>query len=214
MPNWCNTHITFYSKNEVTVNDLHSKLMQYSSVPCKGCKDAIWLGNILLNAGIGTLEEIKAEKYGYCRGWLEDIGDVEQSDGYYSFFVTVEDAWAPHTEPFYHLLGKLYGHEVKMAYAAEEPGCEIYQKYDPDNLYYADCEYVVDSYFPSDSAAQYADIADMDGLQSWDSLCKVFKAGSWQEITAKADEITDTLQDKYGDGYVYVHKYDILDNPF
>lgn len=61
MPNWCNTHITFYSKNEVTVNDLHSKLMQYSSIPCKGCKDAIWLGNILLNAGIGTLEEIKAE---------------------------------------------------------------------------------------------------------------------------------------------------------
>ena len=214
MPNWCNTHITFYSKNEVIVNDLQSKLMQYSSVPYNGCNDAIWLGNILLNAGIGTLEEIKAEKYGCCRGWVDDIGDVEQSNDYYSFYITVQDAWASHTEPFFHLLGKLYRHEIKMAFAAEEPGCEVYIKYDPDNLYYADCEYVVDSYFPAECVEQYADIADMDELQSWDSLCETFKVEDWQEIIAKAEAITDILQNKYGDGYVYVHKYDILNNPF
>ena len=204
MPNWCNTHITFYAKNEVAVNDLHYKLMQYTAVPCNGCKDAAWLGNILLSAEIGTYDEILADKYGYCRGWEDDIGDVEQSDGYFSFYITVQDAWAPHTEPFYHLLGKLYNNTVKMAFAAEEPGCEVYIKYDPDNLYYYDCEYVVDSYFPSESAAQYADVADMDSLQTLDGLCEAFKVDSWQDVTAKADEITDTLQDTYGDGFVYV----------
>lgn len=215
MPNWCNTHITFYSENKETVVDLQSKLTQYTAVPCNGCKDANWIGNILLSAGIGTLEEIKTDKYGYCRGWVDDIGDVEQSDGYYSFFVTVQDAWAPHTEPFYHLFSKLYANEVKMAYVGEEPGCEVYIKYDPDNLFYADCEYVVDSYFPdADSAAQYADIADMDGLQTLDGLCEAFHTENLQEIIDKADEITDTLQDTYGDGFVYVHEYEVLDNPF
>ena len=68
MPNWCNTHITFYSENKETVVDLQSKLTQYTAVPCNGCKDANWIGNILLSAGIGTLEEIKTDKYGYCRG--------------------------------------------------------------------------------------------------------------------------------------------------
>ena len=214
MPNWCNTHITFYAAKKENVVALHSKLMQYTAVPYDSEIDKSWLGNILLNAGIGTLAEIKADKYGYCRGWLDDIGDVEQSDGYYSFYITVQDAWAPHTEPFYHLLDKLYGHEVKMAYVGEEPGCEVYVKYDPNNLYYADCEYVVDSYFPSECAEQYADIADMDNLQTLDNLCEAFKVDSWQDVTAKADEITDTLQDTYGDGFVYVHQYDILDNPF
>lgn len=214
MPNWCFTHITFYSENKANVVDLRSKLMQYTAVPCNGCKDATWLGNILLHAEIGSLDEIQADKYGYCRGWVDDIGDVEQSDGYFSFYITVQDAWAPHTEPFYHLLGKLYNNTVKMAFAAEEPGCEVYIKYDPDNLYYSDCEYVVDSYFPSESAAQYADVADMDSLQTFDGLCEAFKVDSWQDVTAKADEITDTLQDTYGDGFVYVHQYDILDNPF
>lgn len=214
MPNWCFTHITFYSENKANVVDLRSKLMQYTAVPCNGCKDAAWLGNILLSAEIGTYDEILADKYGYCRGWVDDIGDVEQSDGYYSFWATVQDAWAPHTEPFYHLLEKLYANEVKMAYVGEEPGCEVYVKYDPDNLFYADCEYAVDSYFPSDSAEQYADIADMDGLQTLDNLCEAFKVKNWQDVTAKADEITDTLQDEYGDGFVYVHQYDILDNLF
>ena len=82
MPNWCNTHITFYAKNEVAVNDLHSKLMQYSSVSYDKKVDKSWLGNILLNAGVGTYDEILADKYGYCRGWVDDIGDVTQSDGY------------------------------------------------------------------------------------------------------------------------------------
>lgn len=214
MPNWCNTHITFYAENKENVVDLRSKLMQYTAVPCNGCKDATWLGNILLHAKIGTLDEILADKYGYCRGWVDDIGDVEQADGYYSFYITVQDAWAPHTEPFYHLLGKLYNHVVKMAYAGEEPGCEVYLKYDPDNLFYADCEYAVDSYIPAECAAQYADIADMDGLQSLDNLCEAFHADNWQDVTAKADEITDTLQDEYGDGYVYVHEYEVMDNPF
>ena len=214
MPNWCFTHVTFYSKNKENVVDLHAKLMQYSSVSYDKKVEKSWLGNILLNAGVGTYDEILADKYGYCRGWLDDIGDVEQSDGYYSFYITVQDAWAPHTEPFYHLLDKLYGHEVKMAYVGEEPGCEVYVKYDPNNLYYADCEYVVDSYFPSECAEQYADIADMDNLQTLDNLCEAFKVDSWQDVTAKADEITDTLQDTYGDGFVYVHQYDILDNPF
>lgn len=214
MPNWCFTHITFYSENKANVVDLRSKLMQYTAVPCNCCKDATWLGNILLRAEIGSLDEIQADKYGYCRGWVDDIGDVEQSDGYYSFWATVQDAWAPHTEPFYHLLGKLYNHAVKMAYAGEEPGCEVYLKYDPDNLFYADCEYAVDSYIPAECAAQYADIADMDGLQSFDNLCEAFKTDSWQEITAKAEDITDTLQDEYGDGYVYVHEYEVMDNPF
>ena len=54
----------------------------------------------------------------------------------------------------------------------------------------------------------------MDGLQSWDRLCEAFKTDNWQDILDKAEDITDTLQDEYGDGFVYVHQYDILDNPF
>lgn len=214
MPNWCFTHITFYSENKANVVDLRSKLMQYTAVPCNGCKDATWLGNILLHAEIGSLDEIQADKYGYCRGWVDDIGDVEQSDGYYSFFATVQDAWAPHTEPFYHLITKLYANEVKMAYAGEEPGCEVYVKYDPDNLYYADCEYVIDSYFPAESATKYADIADMDGLQTLDNLCEAFKVKNWQDVLDKADEITEAVQDEYGEGFCYVHEYEVMDNPF
>lgn len=214
MPNWCSTHITFYAEKKENVVDLHSKLMQYTAVPCNGCKDATWLGNILLHAEIGSLDEIQADKYGYCRGWVDDIGDVEQSDGYFSFFVTVQDAWAPHTEPFYHLLTKLYANEVKMAFAAEEPGCEVYVKYDPDNLFYADCEYIIDSYFPAECAEQYADIADMDGLQSWESLCEAFHADSWQDILDKAEAITEAVQDEYGEGFCYVHEYEVMDNPF
>lgn len=215
MPNLCHTHITFYSKNKVAVNDLHSKLMQYTAVSYNNEVDKSWLGNILLNAGVGSYDEILADKYGYCRGWVEDIDDVERSGGYYSFFVTVQDAWTPNTEPFYHLLKKLNTNEIKMAYAAEEPGCEIYVKYDPDNLFYADCEYFVDCYFPEESdKIQYADIADVEGLQSWDNLCEAFKTDNWQEITAKADKITNTLQNEYGDGFVYVHKYEVKNKPF
>lgn len=216
MPNWCFTHITFHSQNEAAVKDWHAKILHYTSISANGQTDPYWLGNLLLHANLGSYDEIINDKFGYCRGWVNIIGDdVQYSNGCYHFYITVQDAWAPHTEPFYHLLGKLYNHEVEMAFVADEPGCELFLKYDPTNLFYSECEYVVDSFFPeAECEEKYYDIADMNGPQTFDVLSKAFGLDSWEAISAKAEEITEEMQDKYGDGFYYINEYEVMDNPF
>ena len=54
----------------------------------------------------------------------------------------------------------------------------------------------------------------MDGLQSWESLCEALHADSWQDILDKAEAITEAVQDEYGEGFCYVHEYEVMDNPF
>ena len=54
----------------------------------------------------------------------------------------------------------------------------------------------------------------MNGPQTFDVLRQAFHLDSWQEISAKAEKITEEMQDEYGDGFYYINEYELMDNPF
>lgn len=218
MPNWCSTTIVIYSCNRSEVETFHDKLHEIISKPYDSNVEAAnWLGNMLMYAGY-TYEETVAEKGGYPRGWINYIGDIETNDceGVSYFYCDVEDAWDPHIKPWRCSIDKLYpNNNVKIAWLANECGCEVYLKYDLDGLFFSDSEYCMDCYCDNDTAYQkYPEL--QEGCEDYTAyqLMEIFELSDMNAVIKRAERITEALEDEYGEGYVYIHKYEDMDNEF
>lgn len=219
MPNWCDTQIVIYSKNKSVIHLLHAKVKSFMTAPAyKGLSDNTrWIGNILCHSGYDYTDVCNG-KYGYTRGWINNLNDVEDNadTGYSSFFLDQEDAWCAIIEPWRHIITKLYPyHDIKISWIAEEPGCDVYQKYDPDGLFFCDREYCVDCYVDSSEAwKEYPELMDEHRGFSLTELKTIFKLDTIEAITARAEEIEEEMQEKYGEGFYHINKYEEMDSEF
>lgn len=120
MPNWCSTAITIKHDNREKLNELSEMIGQWTS---KNYKDngfgLSWLGNIVGNSGVGTVDEnIKTDLH--CRGWMTND---EISDG--QLVIQTETAWVPMLKMWQMILEK-YLPDAELIYEAEECGCELF----------------------------------------------------------------------------------------
>lgn len=213
MPNWCFTQITFHG-NKTEIEDFHKKITEWTSESLgKSDFGNAWLGNVLIGAGLG--DRIDAEpNLLRCRGTIDYIDPIEHSDDDdTTFYVEVETAWAPMMLMWKAVIDKLEYKSIGLSYMAEEPGCEVYEIYDPYGDY--DEHYYVDVFLDGE------DLEDV-GLQSLDNsryfasdetLIYVLQNLLKTEETNVATLIkqVESYPFKHEDSYIYVHKYDIVD---
>lgn len=83
MPNWCQSNITFYSKDKSVIEDFHKKLTEWTDAPSLAPTawdgDSSWLGNILLRAGYKSFE-IEEDGFPKHRGNVTDIFGIEEKE--------------------------------------------------------------------------------------------------------------------------------------
>ena len=125
MPNWCYTTITINHEDENKLKELENKINELTSYNYTdngfGLK---WLGNIVGNSGIGTINE-NPETDLRCRGsitYIENFGE--------QIVIDTETAWTPMLRMWVKLLEK-YLPDAELIYSAQECGCEIYSTNDP-----------------------------------------------------------------------------------
>lgn len=153
MPNWCNTTITINNKNEKELKDFESKIKEWTSHDYKengfGLK---WLGNIVGNSGIGTIDENQDTDLS-CRGWLTDIDNLGSQ-----LLISTETAWVPMLQMWVKLLEK-YMPEAELIYQAEEPGLQMYVTNDSS----LESTYVLDIFDPVDKLEEIESNWEIDG---------------------------------------------------
>lgn len=160
MPNWCTTRITINNDNQEELskfNKLLDKWMETNYMENDFGLD--WLGNIVGNSGIGTVDTGKETDLS-CRGYITDKDLYENQ-----LTINTETAWQPMLKMWDKLLEK-YLPEAELIYEAEECGCELYCTNDPvmRNKYYIDCWGINDICLNSDCEAIERDVIDI--LQS------------------------------------------------
>ena len=213
MPNWCFTQIIFHG-NKTEIEDFHKKVTEWTSESlAKSDFGNIWLGNILVGAGLGDRIDSGPTML-RCRGTLSYIDEIEDDGEDNAIFrVDTETAWAPMTLMWKAVIDKLEYKTIGFSYMAEEPGCEVYEIYDPygdyDEHYYVDvfidgedCENEslqrLDNsrYFASDETLVYA-------------LQKLLNTEETNIATLIKQ--AESYPFKNEDSYISVHKYDIVD---
>lgn len=135
MPNWCSTDFRFHGNKE-QIETLHSKITEWtSSSTMKTDFGDPWLGNILIGAGFkDRIDNGDSSKNVRCRGTVTEIGDITSSNNDdYCFDVYTETAWVPMGKMWELVIKALKLTSVGFSFMAEESGCEIYWKYDPNN---------------------------------------------------------------------------------
>lgn len=131
MPNWCSTYISFNgSRNDV--ENLHRVIkdcMSAPALPNSWNKD--WLGNVLVNSGMYSIEDIDNKPHPSCRGSITEVGDIMNGFGYEATFsVYTETAWGPMMQVWTELIDYC-NVEIDIIYTAIEEGCGIYYTNDP-----------------------------------------------------------------------------------
>lgn len=217
MPNWCLSQIVVYSKNKYEIELFHDKLEEVMSHKFdEKVGDPSWLGNLCIGAGY-TYDETIADRAGYCRGWIQYISNIETNDEKFNYFyVDVEDAWEPHIKPWRSSIERLYpANNIKIAWIANECGCEIYQKYDPNGLFFSSAEYSMDCYCDNDEVYEkYPEIQEGCDNYTTAQLMKIFNLPDMESVIKRAEEITEAMEEEYGEGYVYIHKYEEMESEF
>ena len=125
MPNWCYTDIHINYDDEQKLKAFSEQIERWMETPAlPDVTWSNWLGNIILNAGIGTVDTGKSTDL-RCRGsvtYLEFMGDYISID--------TETAWVPMMLMWQKLVDK-YLPDAEITYFAEEPGCQLYWTNDP-----------------------------------------------------------------------------------
>lgn len=128
MANWCSTYVTLNCKTKEDAKYVYDKIndwVSYSHVP--NHFDEVWLGNVLINSGLYTKEDIDNNPHPRCRGSIVylDLNDEQ-------VIVDTETAWFPMLQIWQEVCDKcLKDKEIEIIYNAEECGCGIYYSNDP-----------------------------------------------------------------------------------
>ena len=125
MPNWCLTRITINHDNELKLKELKKLINKWTENNYKENDFGLcWLGNIVGNSGIGTVDENPKTDL-KCRGMLDYM---EFYNG--QLLIDVETAWVPMFKMWTKLLEK-YLPDAELIYSAEEYGNGLYCTNDP-----------------------------------------------------------------------------------
>lgn len=129
MPNWCSTTIRIRHDDKNKLNNLYNLINEWKSKTAMAngfdTKYESWLGNIVLNSGVGTVDTGKETDL-CCRGAIVDIlfdgGEIT---------IDTETAWRPMIKMWIKVRDK-YLPDAEIEYNAEECGNTIYQTNDND----------------------------------------------------------------------------------
>jgi hypothetical protein len=192
MPNWCLTRITINNENEKELEKFSNLLDEWVSKNyMKNGFGLNWLGNIVGNSGIGTIDEDGKATY-RCRGTMtySELFDNQ-------LLIDTETAWCPMLKMWVALLEK-YLPDAELIYEAEECGMGIYSTNDPlyKDKYYIDC-WDIDN-IETDREATVQDVRE-----------------TIQELLdtteTDVDKLIDMLEDSEYADKISVHKWDFDD---
>ena len=125
MPNWCYTDIHINYDDEQKLKAFSEQIERWMKTPAlPDVTWSNWLGNIILNAEIGTVDTGKSTDL-RCRG---DVTYLEFMSDY--ICIDTETAWVPMMQLWQKLVDK-YLPDAEITYCAEECGCELYWTNDP-----------------------------------------------------------------------------------
>ena len=129
MPNWCETHITFFANEggQEAIRHFHQCLLQAESIFSNIAN--IWRGRDLWLIDVARYYGVNVDTN--QRGYFDFIQPDVTHD---SFQVTVYDAWGPNIAFWNLLLSYFYGNKIGFLWQAAEPGMSIYVTNDPGLL--------------------------------------------------------------------------------
>lgn len=133
MPNWCVTdyYVTGSKKEVMDLNRRMEKLENRKEPLVENGFGNMWLGNLVEDLG-GKWKEV------YCRGeWM--CREYDKGENVLTF--TTETTWCEMDEWRKFIESKYK--TIKILYATEEPGCEIYQTNDIDGVFF-NSRYILD----------------------------------------------------------------------
>lgn len=222
MSDWAYSQITIYSKNKPEILDLHSKLTRWLSEPTlkpdawKGRSD--WLGNILLHAGLDWKKE-------NCTGYIDALEDeIVNINGYNCISFNTDTIWTPLTAMWCKILAKLYPDtDIRLAYIGEEMNNCLYQKWDPDNLFYPE-DYYIDcgkEGVPDDKLIPTIKILFEDDDYVNTCVSRDIAVRYMQDLLSTDETDEDVLLNRLDDfnedfevlgtnSFIHFHKYDIV----
>lgn len=192
MPNWCFTNITIAHDNSEELEEFYNKIEEWTSHDyCDNGFGKNWLGNIVGNSGIGTIDEDKESDL-RCRGSLIDVDLTDNQ-----LTIQTETAWVPMLQMWVKLLEK-YLPEAELVYSTEELGCEILCTNDPVYI-----------------GKYYIDAWDMDDIETDDMVNECDVIEILQELlNAKEDNIEEFLkmfdESEYSE-HMQIHKWEYVE---
>lgn len=198
MPNWCDTHIVFFSENKAELEKLRTLIIEntreYKSY--SDGRDYTWIGN-------ACEEYLDISKYN-CRGFVEDVSDIYFGDKEYYFDLYQLDAWSYHTLIWRHLIINNFP-SVDFVFKAEEPGCEIYVISDISRKYFSEL-YIVD--------IQYANESDIICFDNDKELINYFNNLFNEDFSymRQIENHIDKVIDKDSDEWIYINSYDYIND--
>ena len=191
MPNWCYTTITINHEDENKLKELENKIDELTSYNYTdngfGLK---WLGNIVGNSGIGTINE-NSETDLRCRGsitYIENFGE--------QIIIDTETAWTPMLRMWVKLLEK-YLPDAELIYSAQECGCEIYSTNDPDMV----GKYIIDIW-------DYDEIGMESEWDATESSVVEFLQDLLKTENNHIDELLKMFEESDLTEHMTVHKWD------
>ena len=215
MPNWCSTTYGIVKQDnspEAVAQLLKFKLMTNDAISdsptsfksAESSWGSSWLGNIYLAAGY-TEKDIADDKgWIACRG---EICSVDINDD--NVILVCSTAWNPMDASMDRMLSEKFP-KLKLLWIAEEPGCEIYEKYDPDGILFHDHIILeTDSYteYYGEGSAEaerfLKDIKDLSDLEFVNIDDAIAHADEIREAAAKKDGI-DLEKEDY---YLSIHEF-------
>jgi hypothetical protein len=136
MPNWCSTFIKIVCKDEQEARKLESLIKEWTSTNVADNNFGNnWLGNIVANSGVGSIDD-NDTNYFYCRGMFNDDIDVKENEISFS----EDTAWNPALRVWQAVIDK-FTPGAKLLYIASEPGENLFCTNDDDvkGHYYVEC---------------------------------------------------------------------------
>lgn len=121
MANWCYTYITITHEDQAALTKLHEHILDWTSHKAmeSDLNDPKWLGNVVLNAGVGSVN-LEDNDYLNCRG---EICETRLEDG--KLVIQQDTAWEPMVKLWLRVLEK-YLPGATLTYRAEEHGRMLY----------------------------------------------------------------------------------------
>lgn len=216
MPNWCFTQMFFHGEKE-EIKDFHSKIKEWTSKNYQENGFGVnWLGNVLHGAGLGHRIDSITDQL-RCRGDITYLGEVEMFGEANSatFLLDTETAWEPMTNMWSEVINSQGYKTIVFSYRAEEPGCEVYEIYDPYE-YFSDKYYIdifVDTPDTENKELMYLndwrDYTDDDDLR--DALQELLNTDESNLKTLI--ELAEKYEFKSEDSYLYVREFTFVDSP-
>lgn len=192
MANWCNTNITINNENEDELRAFEKKLQEWTSKNYVNTDFGLnWLGNIVGNSGIDTIENGDFQNV-RCRGLVSYIGEV--IDG--QLDIQTETAWVPMMKMWVELCEK-YLPDAEIIYTAEECGNCLYETNDP----YMKDHYIVDAY-------------DIDDIESdWEASEDYVREVIQKLLHTEETDINKLMEMFYDSDVegISIHKYNYTD---